>query len=175
MVGLIGIFVLSLNHKIMNKQDKQRLINAVLEKNPNCTECGVLIKNYNFEYEPKFYPLDGPVVATRADNGRKWVMCKSCCENQAHLRNKIVKSQAALLIDKNSIQRVSIKDLPHDQVKKILYNENIAVNILLAQYGVPKEVISEVKSVIRNQFHVNYYLRYGKFLTEKDGDDQKDS
>lgn len=153
----------------MNKQDKQRLINAVLEKNPNCTECGKLIKNYQFEYEPKFMPLDAPVVSRRADNGHRWVMCKECSNNQSTLRNEIIKSEAKSLIENNVIKKTSVKEMSIPEIRKKLHKENLAMNILLEQYGVPKDVIREVKCCMRNEFHVRYFIKHGKFTTEIDG------
>lgn len=150
----------------MKKYDKQRLINIVLGKNPNCTECGTLMVNHKFEYEPKKYPLDMPTVSKRADNGKNWVMCKACSINQSVIRNEKIKKEAELMIDKNSIQKVSVKTMTDDELNKVIIKQNIAINLLLGQYGVPKDVISEVRSTIRSQFHINYYRKTGKFLTE---------
>lgn len=153
----------------MTKADKQRLIDAVLGKNPNCTECGKLINNYQFEYEPKFMPLDAPVVCKRADNGRKWVMCKGCSDNQEILRIETKRNEAKILVEKNSIDKpISVKTMTSDEIKKHLQKQNLAVNILLGQYGVPQDQIKIVKTTMRSEFHINYYLKHGKFLTEKD-------
>lgn len=151
----------------MNKAEKQRLIKAVLDKSPNCTECGKLIKNYNFEYEPKNIPLDAPVVSKRADNGRKWVMCKECSNHQNILTNERVKNEAVAMIDGNCIKAPSIKQMSGDEIRSFLHKQNLAVNALLGRYSVPEDIISEVKKAIRSEFHIRYYLVKGVFLTEQ--------
>lgn len=151
----------------MNSERKKVLIDSIMSRNTKCTECDKEMVRYVFEHEPKRLPLDCPVVAKRADNDKKWVMCHECGYKQTSLRNEMNKDKAALMIDKNSIQKVSIKDMTPDEIRRNLHMRNLAINILLGQYGVPKEVISEVKTTMRSEFHINYYLRHGKFLTEK--------
>jgi hypothetical protein len=152
----------------MKREDKKRLITDVLAKDPHCTECGKLMFNsFDLPYPPKIMPNDAAIVATRGDNGKKWVMCAECSELQHLIRNERIKQEAKISIDAPKPEKVSIKELSADEIRHKIHLNEVATKVILNELGVPDDKIHLVKGAIRENFHLKYYLRFGKFLSEE--------